>query len=90
MRFAIEHEKAAIGHDITVAVTGENDQLIARVIIEYDSSQLGDDQLEPPANQYGRSWSKKGLAGPGQQHMVRVLATDSTGKQENAVEKWEG
>jgi hypothetical protein len=90
MRFAIEHEKSTVGYDIKVAVTGENGQLVARVITEYDSSQLGDDQLKPPANQYGRSWAKKGLAGPGQQHKVRVLATDSTGKQENAVEKWEG
>ncbi len=90
MQFTIEHWKAAIGHDIKVAVTGENGQLIARVIAEYDSSQIGDDQLEPPANQYGRSWTKKGSAGPGQQHTLRVLATDPTGKQENAVEKWEG
>ena len=90
MQFTIEHQKATLGHDIRVAVTGEGGQPIARVITEYDSSQLGDDQLEPPANQYGRSWTKKGSAGPGQQHMVRVLATDSTGKQENAVEKWEG
>ena len=90
MQFTIEHSKAAVGHDITVAVTRDNAQQIVRVITEYDSSQLGDDQLKPPANQYRRSWVKKGLSGPGQQHSLRVVATDQNGNQENAVEKWEG
>ena len=90
MQFSLGHDKAATGHDISVGVTGENGQLIAQVVTEYDASQLGNDQLQPAARQYARSWVRKGMAGPGQEHSVRVVATDQNGNQENAVTKWEG
>jgi hypothetical protein len=77
-----------IGHRITVKVVAAGSEEIERVVTRLDGRVLGDDRLTPPEAQYERIFEQVGGAGPGQDHVVLVSATDGDGETRNASQRW--
>lgn len=88
MRFSLNHRRALIGHDTTVKVTAAAKETIARVTTELDGRSLAKDALSPPEVQYERSFHQVGGAGPGQQHVLIVRATNGEGEAAIASLRW--
>jgi hypothetical protein len=88
MRFTLSHERVVIGHRISVKVVAGSNEVIARVTTKLDGRELGDDRLKPEEVQYERSFEQQGGAGPGQDHVLMVSATDGDGKIRTASQRW--
>jgi hypothetical protein len=88
VRFSLSHERMVIGHRISVKIVAASDEVIVRVVTKLDGRKLGDDQLTPAEVQYERSFEQVGGAGPGQDHVLLVSATDSDGSARSASRRW--
>jgi hypothetical protein len=88
MRFTLAHERVVIGHRISVKVVAAASEVITRVVTRLDGRQLGDDKLKPAEIQYERSFEQQGGAGPGQNHVLTVSATDGEGEIRSASRRW--
>lgn len=89
MKFSIQHQRAIVGNDISVAIEGEGDQLISHVTATLDGFDIGDDELETPCASYERKFLQKGDASPHLEHDLVVTATDTQGKTISADHRWE-
>ena len=88
MRFNLSNKRAMIGHSIRVKVTAGAKELIAKVTTELDGRKLGADSLRPAELQYERVFEHVGGGGPGQNHVLRVRATNSDGETRVASRRW--
>lgn len=89
MKFAVEHERDAIGNRIDLTVTSEAQRLVARVKTTLDGSTLEDETLDTPSLQYQRTFRQAGSAGVGQTHVLVVEAFDEKYQSEAATSRWE-
>jgi hypothetical protein len=88
MRFSLSNKRALIGHKITVRVTAGAREAIAKVATELDGRKLGTDGLRPAEVHYERIFEQVGGGGPGQDHVLRVRATDTEGETRVASRRW--
>lgn len=89
MKFRLEHQRSAVGNDLTVSVDAEDGHAIADIAIGYDFFDLDRESLNPPVQSYERMFRQQGDAGPGMAHRLVVTAVDDTGKAEAAMSEWE-
>ena len=89
MKFSIQHQRAIVGNDISVAIETEGDQLISHVTTTLDGFDIGDDELESPSVSYERKFLQKGDASPHLEHDLVVTATNTQGKAISADHRWE-
>jgi hypothetical protein len=89
MKFAIQHQRAVAGNDITVGVEAEGDQVISHVTTSLDGFDLGDDDLNPPSSSYERQFLQAGDASPHRDHELVVTVTDAQGKTTRADRRWQ-
>jgi hypothetical protein len=88
MRFSLRNQRAVVGHDITVKVTANAREAIAKVTTELDGRRLARDVLVPPEAQYERIFHQVGGGGPGQEHVLVLRATNSDGETSVASRRW--
>lgn len=88
MRFLLRQKRAMIGHAITVKVTAGANEEIKRVAISLDGRKLGSEILSPPEVQFERVFNQVGGAGPGQDHILMVRATNTDGDTQVASHRW--
>jgi hypothetical protein len=88
MRFSINQKRATIGHTITVKVTAGAKEQIKRVSISLDGRKLDAETLTPPEVQYVRVFNQVGGGGPGQDHVLKVKATNTDGRTAVASRRW--
>jgi hypothetical protein len=88
MRFSLSHKRVVIGHKITVKVTANAGELVAKVVTELDGRKLGTDALRPAEVQYERIFDQAGGGGPGQNHVLKVRATNADGETQIASRRW--
>jgi hypothetical protein len=88
MRFSLSHERMVIGHRITAKVSTASDEAITRVLTKLDGRKLGDDKLSPAEVQYVRVFEQVGGAGPSQDHVLLVSATNDDGATQTASLRW--
>jgi hypothetical protein len=88
MRFNLSNKRAMIGHRISVKVTAKAGELIGKVSTELDGRKLGADTLRPAERQYERVFEHAGGGGPGQDHVLRVRATNTDGETAVASRRW--
>lgn len=89
MKFAIQHQRAIAGNDITVGIEADGDQVISHVTITLDGFDLADDELDPPSSSYEHQFLQAGDAAPHMAHELIVTATDAAGKTTSANRRWE-
>jgi len=89
MKFSIQHQRAIVGNDISVAIESEGDQVISHVTTTLDGFDIGDDELEAPSVSYERKFLQAGDASPHLEHDLVVTATDTQGKTISADNRWE-
>ena len=88
MRFSLKSQRALVGHHVTVKVTANAGEAIAKVATELDGRRLGRDVLAPPEAQYERIFHQVGGGGPGQEHVLVLRATNSDGETAVASRRW--
>lgn len=88
MRFLLRQKRAMIGHTITVKVTAGTAEEIKRVTISLDGRKIDSETLSPPEVQFERIFNQVGGAGPGQDHVLIVRATNSEGDTKVASYRW--
>lgn len=88
MLFEVDHAQVASGHDITVKVTAEAGERIARVVTRLDGSTLGDNQMANLCTVYTRMFAGKGTY-PANAHELLVVATDGHGVERESHTYWD-
>ena len=88
MRFLLKQKRAMIGHTITVKVTASANEEIKRVAISLDGRKIDSENLSPPEVQFERIFNQVGGAGPGQDHVLIVRATNTEGETKVASHRW--
>lgn len=88
MTFEISNTRAVQGNDISVKVTAQAPESIARVETELDGFSIGENDLAPPHTMFQRNWSRQGSATPGQSHTLTVRAMDEKGNIQAATHSW--
>lgn len=87
MQFTIEHQRQAIGQQVSVKVVADSGQSMTRVVTEFDGFAIGDDPVAPGTVQYERCFDgQEARIGAG--HKVVVTAFDQTNNLESATKLW--
>lgn len=89
MKIEATHVRSGPGHAITVKATREGTETLARVQVSLDRAGLANDVLEPAQVYYERSFNQVGRGGPGDDHVLLVVAEDATGASQAASFRWE-
>jgi len=88
MRFSLSQKRATMGHTIAVKITASANEVLKRVAITLDGRKIETETLVPPEVQYERVFNQVGGAGPGQDHVLIVKATNTDGQTMVASRRW--
>jgi len=88
MQFTLNQAPDVVNEHIDVTVVAGENQQIASVNTTLDSLSLAFDSLNPPEQQYQRSFSQVGIRTPGRSHTLLVTAQDQNGNSESASKTW--
>jgi hypothetical protein len=87
MQFTIEHQRQAMGQQVSVRVVVGSGQSMTRVTTQFDGFTIGDDVVEPGTGQYERCFDGQD-ARIGAGHRVVVTAFDQNNNPESATKLW--
>lgn len=88
MTFTIRVSRDVIGNAISIIIDAEAGRRIARVRTELDGFLLGEDDVNPAATHFERTFRQAGSAGPGMEHTLVVEAFDGDGGSDVATKIW--
>lgn len=86
-QFTLDHQRQALGQQISVKVVAGAGQSITRVTTEFDGFMIGDDAVDPGTTQYERCFDGQD-AHTGDDHKLVVTVFDQDNSPASATKLW--
>lgn len=87
MQFTLDHQRQAMGQQVSVKVVAGTGQSMTRVTTQFNGFTIGDDAVEPGTTQYERCFDGQD-ARIGDDHKLVVTVFDQDNNPECATKLW--